>query len=343
MKRADNKGFTLIELIVVVAVLAIIATIAIGKYDDIQKDAARKANRSNINNITSTINTYLVSETNHEGLFDYVESLIDLGADGKSWTGSAGEYDWTKNTDTDYPGVYAGIKYVPSTVSNAGGVTSSTSGDVLEARKKNSGIPSSFRSSLGIHYLTQKEVDALYEAGVSTVLMHNYTSGQAKGPASRYPLVTDTDDFCDENGLTYRNGGPGHRADMSAFYPVVLTNGSPVVVINPNQADIYRALGVDYDITEDFAASSPEDYYSDGICPRLIVFGLGRSSDITSKLFQSPPKMKTLDNTHYNNYLLVFAMKNGTGNTGYTTEFVGVIDSEGNTAKAAQYDLDWAN
>ena len=105
----NNKGFTLIELIVVVAVLAIIATIAIGKYDDIQKDAARKANRANINNITSTINTYLVSETNHEGLFDYVESLIDLGADGRSWYGSAGDYDWTKNTDTDYPGIYAGL------------------------------------------------------------------------------------------------------------------------------------------------------------------------------------------------------------------------------------------
>lgn len=343
MKRADNKGFTLIELIVVVAVLAIIATIAIGKYEDIQKDAARKANRANINNITSTINTYLVSETNHEGLFDYVESLVDLGSDGASWTGTAGDYDWSKNTDTDYPGIYAGIKYVPATISNAGGITSSSTGDLTTARKKNSGIPSNFRKNLGIHYLTQKEVDALYEAGVSTVLMHNYTSGQAKGAASRYPLVVDSDDFCDENGLTYRNGGPGHRADMSAFYPVVLTNGSPVVVINPNQADIYRAFGVDYNITEDFNASTPDDYYTDGICPRLIVFGMGRSSDITAKLFQSPPKMKTLDNTNYNNYLLVFAMKNGTGNTGYTTEFVGVIDSEGNTAKAAQYNLDWAN
>jgi hypothetical protein len=173
--------------------------------------------------------------------------------------------------------------------------------------------------------------------------MHNYTSGQAKGASNRLPLVVDSDDFCDENGLTYRNGGPGHRADMSAFYPVVLTNGSPVVVISPKEADIYRALGVDYNITEDFSSSSLEDYYTDGICDRLIVFGLGRSSDVTAKLFQTPPKMKTVDNTSYNNYLLVFSMKNGTGNSGLETKFVGVIDSEGNTAKAAQYDLDWAN
>lgn len=339
----NKKGFTLIELIVVVAVLAIISTIAIGKYEDVQKDAARKANRANINNITSTINTYLVAETNHEGLFEYVESLIDLGSDGKSWTGSAGDYDWTKNNDTDYPGIYAGIKYVPSKVANANGVASSTTGDLFEARKKNSGIPSSFRSSLGIHYLTDKEVEALNKAGVSTVLMHNYTSGQAKGASNRLPLVVDSDDFCDENGLTYRNGGSGHRADMSAFYPVVLTNGSPVVVISPKEADIYRALGVDYNITEDFSSSSLEDYYTDGICDRLIVFGLGRSSDVTAKLFQTPPKMKTVDNTSYNNYLLVFSMKNGTGNSGLETKFVGVIDSEGNTAKAAQYDLDWAN
>ena len=146
------------------------------------------------------------------------------------------------------------------------------------------------------------------------------------------------------SALTTRNGGPGHRADLSAFYPVVLTNGSAVAVLNPATcSDIYRLLGQSYGNTNGVSgvsASTPETYFSKGVCKRLLVFGMGRSSDITTALFETPPRCEVLDKTYYRNYLLVFSMNNGSGNSGTTVEFVGVIDPQGNTAAAAQYNID---
>jgi hypothetical protein len=51
----------------------------------------------------------------------------------------------------------------------------------------------------------------------------------------------------------------------------------------------------------------------------------------------------TLSKRHYRNYLLVFEMNNGSGNSGTSVRFVGVLDPEGNTAKQAQYTADWAS
>ena len=128
---------------------------------------------------------------------------------------------------------------------------------------------------------------------------------------------------------------------MSAFFPVRLTNGVPVAVLDPIKSEkTYRALGCTYpDNTTNLATQ--EDYYAAG-APRLVCFGLGRSSDLTAALFTNPPRDSVLDKTRYRNYILVFKMLNGTGNTGSTVTFVGVIDPEGNAAGQAMYNADWA-
>jgi hypothetical protein len=51
----------------------------------------------------------------------------------------------------------------------------------------------------------------------------------------------------------------------------------------------------------------------------------------------------TLSKRYYRNYLLVFQMNTGSGNSGTAVKFVGVLDPEGNTAKKAQYTADWSS
>ena len=59
MKRSkNNKGFTLIELIVVVAIIAILAAIAVPAYNNIQDRAARTAALSNARIIISSISAH---------------------------------------------------------------------------------------------------------------------------------------------------------------------------------------------------------------------------------------------------------------------------------------------
>ena len=63
MKRKNNqKGFTLIELIVVMAILAILAAIAVPRYNGVQNDANRKAVVANLKTINSAVTVYATQQ-----------------------------------------------------------------------------------------------------------------------------------------------------------------------------------------------------------------------------------------------------------------------------------------
>ena len=346
-KTVTRSAFTLIELILVVAIVAILATLAIGKFTDMRKDAARKANVANIKNIARTINTELArldGETSR-GMFAYAESLIDCPTGGGDARGSEGSYDWNGGSSWydgnggTIPGIYCGIKLSEATANKAG-VSTGTVTPLFTAHEENLGLEK-FESSLGLYYLKAAEVDSLRDAGVSIVSRHNYSTAQAS------QLKWSDSVYCREMGLHATGGGPGMRPDLSACYPVVLTNGSAVAVINPAKgASIWRDLGCDYATTNNVAGlseSSPETYFTKGICKRLVVVGLGRDCEATTKFFENAPRCMTLDRKHYRSYLLVFEMANGTGNGGTAARFVGVLDPNGNTAKQAQYDADWSS
>ena len=343
-----KRGFTLIELILVVGIVAIISVIAIGKFADVRKTAARRANVANIKNIDRTVRTALATidmkEERVKGTFAYCESLVDCAMGGGDATGAEGEYAWS---DAWYdgrggiiPGIYCGIKY-STAVANANGTTTGVVAELESAHETNVGL-GAFANSLGLHYLTEREVAALDEAGIRIVSRHNYANSQA---AATWRWADS--EYARTYGLHATGGGPGMRPDLSAAYPVVLTNGSAVAVLNPVKCEsIYRDLGLDFAPTNNMgglSASSPETYFQRGICKRVVVLGMGRDSEINTKYFENLPRNETLDKTFYRNYLLCFAMNNGTGNSGYTVTFAGVIDSQGNTWKGAQYAADWAN
>lgn len=355
MKKTSTGGFTLIELILVVAIIAILSVLAIGKFQDVRKEASRRTNVANIKNITRTINTEItrVDGDTYEGMFAYAEALVDV--DGKAVpTGTPGTYVWAPasgwydGSGGVVPGIYCGIKQT-AVVENAAGITTGVQAEIADAHKSNVGLES-MAAKLGVYYLregvkvqrtTINEATSLKEAGVSVVSYHNYANAQSS------TLGWDSSAWASDYGLHSTGGGPGMRPDLSACYPAVLTNGMAVAVLNPATcASVYRDLGLDYASTKDvdgLDANAPETYFAKGICKRLVVVGMGRDTETTTKFFENAPRCPLLSKEHYRNYLLVFQMNNGTGNSGTTVKFVGVIDPLGNTAKQAQYTADWAS
>ena len=357
MKAHPNRGFTLIELILVVAVIAIVSTIAVGKFSDLRKTAARRTNVANIKNITRTINTEIarLEGDSQKGMFAYAESLVDSAVGGGDPRGAEGTFavrdSWYDASGGVIPGIYCGIK-TTTAVSNAEGVGTGAVAAISDAHDANVGLEPLAKATtsrgkttpakLCMYYLTEADVSALSEAGVSIVSRHNYSNGQATSVLDWSSSV-----YCTQMGLHSTGGGPGMRPDLSACYPVVLTNGSAVAVLNPAACEtIYRDLGLDYASTynvDGLDANDPATYYSKGICCKLYAFGLGRDCEATTRFFENAPRCPTLDKTRYRNYILLFKQNSGLGNSGTAISFVGVIDPAGNTAKQAQYESDWAS
>ena len=325
----------------VIVILAIISSLAISKFVDLRKRAAKKVNISAMQNLQRAVETYILSNDQQVGSFAKLESLLDVGGGG-SWTGSEGTYDWTKNTMDAIPGIYRGPKMVSKITNAIGeGAESSDQATLDEQRKQNQGITDTLADKLGIYYLKSADVEAFKKVGISNYVLHNYTAGQSSALGftvgdGNMPLV---------------NGGPGLRGDMTAFYPSILTNGSPVAILNPAKcSEAFRNLGCDMGLgktdSDTYLSSrtsqgDPDGLYTKNLCTtRLYVFGLGRTCAFAQAALDTVPRSEVYGREYYRNYLLVFKQST-MAQQGTAISFAGVLDCDGYTLEEARFQADW--
>jgi type IV pilus assembly protein PilA len=79
MKKRSNKGFTLIELMIVVAIIGILAAIAIPKFADLISKSKEGATKGGLSAVRSSLQVYY---GDHEGIYPH-DTLTILTTDGK--------------------------------------------------------------------------------------------------------------------------------------------------------------------------------------------------------------------------------------------------------------------
>jgi len=99
MKR-DNKGFSLLELLIVVAIILIIATIAIPSLLRSRQAANESAAVAQVRTITTAEVTYLSSSG---GSYGTISQLVSAGLLDNTFNGTKSGYTYTvQTTGTDY-------------------------------------------------------------------------------------------------------------------------------------------------------------------------------------------------------------------------------------------------
>ena len=350
---AAAAGFTLIELIIVVAILAFVAMVGLRGYANVRETQARTVNVSNLKRIAHSLATYetLHLENGSSGFFKNFDSLIDVTASG-AWYGTQGSIDWgtvaggsvDARTVNGGLGIYDGSWKVLGALYNAAGEGSGNTASLDEAMDANRGMrDTGLYKSLGIYYLSTNDVTLLRNAGVTQILMHNPSTQQASGTRRNgYCTAMDDNGYTPDGLLSPGGGGPGFRPDMSAFYPVTITNGVPVAVIRPNST-IYNDLGYQCAFTNTSPSASDLTAAISGQKTKLLAFGIGINAECVKNQIGlgDAPYNPVFDRKNYRQYIAVFALTTRGQGTPSTCRFAGVVDCAGNTYRAASYNANW--
>lgn len=357
-----REGFTLIELLIVIAILAFVTVIGIRSYGNLREIQAKKMNLANIKRVQHALVTYetIHKEQGSTGFFGGFDSLIDVTAGGK-WTGTAGTFDWgewkiasargvqsvsidARTAHEGTFGIYDGSWKVLGALYNAAGQGSGNVASVAEAQDENKGMRTTgLYAQLGIYYLSDSDVALLKDAGINYVYLHNPSTQQAYGRA-RNGYCTAVDESSgvglSEDGLKVQGGGPGFRPDMSAFYPVYVTNGLPVAVVSP-VSTVYDDFGYSLGLTNSAPSQAEGEAALSSV--KLLAFGIGRNAEcVRSPMgLGEAPYNPAYDKTNYRSYLAVFALKAGGQGVHAACRLAGVVDCAGNTYRAAEYNVNW--
>jgi type IV pilus assembly protein PilA len=67
-RKSNQKGFTLIELMIVVAIIGILAAIAIPQFASYRAKAQNKGSQSDVRNISTELNAYFAEHQEYPSL-----------------------------------------------------------------------------------------------------------------------------------------------------------------------------------------------------------------------------------------------------------------------------------
>ena len=117
MKKSSNKGFTLVELIIVIAILAIIMLIAIPNFSGIQQRMQVRADKSTAAQIGKAVRVWFTDYTTDENMLASTKAQTD----GKAVASGGGGHDLAPiTTDTKTVGA---VTFNKITFADTGDVT----------------------------------------------------------------------------------------------------------------------------------------------------------------------------------------------------------------------------
>jgi len=120
MKTNNNKGFTLIELIMVIVILGILAAVAVPKFFDVTTQAHNKNKQAVVGNVRSGLQLFAANKLVVSGTRSFpaqgtnmLDSVLDESPEGWSYSfAAAGDADSLIYSE-DPAGTY--YEYVPAT------------------------------------------------------------------------------------------------------------------------------------------------------------------------------------------------------------------------------------
>ena len=118
-KKKDNKGFTLVELVIVVAILAILVGILAPQYTKYVEKSRKSADVSNLENLVTAFKTAAADGSTNISAGTYAIEVTTTGSKAGKGDGN-GPYKVTQNTDLEtLLGSFAGTDWTKTTLKSA--------------------------------------------------------------------------------------------------------------------------------------------------------------------------------------------------------------------------------
>lgn len=144
-----QKGFSIVELIVIIVVIGILATIAVVSYNGIQNNAHDASVQSDLDNIAGQLEAYRTQSSNIDQEFPYTASQVG----GIGFNASKDSYDTSLSVNLVYCTDSTHQQFALAAASKSGNVYLMTEDGLRSTALTTSGFTSSLCSTLGLTHV----------------------------------------------------------------------------------------------------------------------------------------------------------------------------------------------